>query len=334
MSSEEKVVPIKTSAADLLRARITEIAASASETDRNAVTKLVKRAENAEYSSDVITLTAGMCALLFLFHNSHNRPWSASWSEELARRMKAGNWKKNSMSAGFYKDGLLEDGQHRLAAAAISGTAWIVVLVFGVEQGSVDTIDGGRRRSGADHALLDGIADPTKKQAIIKAAASYFVRSGNAEAALKSEAEVKNAIEFNDGLLVQAIEIGVQSRERIPDPQLKESTASAIAYIMMKSEWPIQIIREKLAYFQQCGGSQLGENDPFFVTVKLLEDGRRRAAKGEKLTTNKEMAYVLLAFIEAAKGTKAVQKKRFVDAVKKSLPDPRYPGEATHEAAA
>jgi hypothetical protein len=333
-ASEDKVVPIKTSAADLLRAKITEIAAGAGEVDRNAVSKLVKRAENSGYSAEISTLTPGMCALLFLFHNSHNRPWSAGWSEELARRMKAGAWKQNSMSAGFYKDGLLEDGQHRLAAAAISGTTWTIVVVFGVEQGSVDTIDGGRRRSGADHALLDGIADPSKKQAIVKTAANYFVRSGNNAAALRSEAEVKTAIEANDALLVQAIEIGAQSRERVGSPQLKESTASAIAYIMMKSGWPMQSIREKLAYMQQSSGSTVSDNDPFFVTGQMLIASRAKTARGEKLTTNKEIGYVLFTFIETERGVKALQKKRIVDAVKKSLPDPRYPIDVAREVAA
>lgn len=334
MSAEEKVTPIKRSAADELRAQITEVAACATDKDRATVAKLIKRAEGSAYSSEVTQLNPAICALLFLFHNSHNRPWSAGWSMELARRMKAGAWKQNSMSAGFYKDGLLEDGQHRLAAAAISNVDWNVVIVFGVDHGSVDTIDGGRRRSGADHALLDGIADPSKKQAIIKTAANYFIRCGDKAAALKSEAEVKLAIETNDPLLVQAIEIGEQSRENVATPRVKESLASAIAYVMMKNGWPTQMIREKLAFFQQFQGSPNGENDPFFVAVKLLETGRSRAARGEKMTTAKEMAYVIEALDLSAKGIKAVQASAFKNAVKKTFPNPRYPGEAINQIAA
>ena len=334
MSTDENVIPLKKSLADEVRAQVTEVAAKASEKDRDAVAKLIKRAQGAAYGADTVELTAGMCALLFLFHNSHNRPWSAGWSLELSRRMKAGAWKLNSMSAGFYKDGLLEDGQHRLAAGAISGVTWTVIVVFGVDHGSVDTIDGGRRRSGADHAMLDGITDPSKKQAIVKTAANYFVRSGDASFALRSEAEVKAAIESNDALLVQAIEIAANSRQNVGTPQLKESVASAIAYVMMKGSWPTQVIREKLAYFQQSGGSTEGENDPFFVAVQLLDAGRKRAARGEKLTMAKEMGIVIFALIEAQKGTKAVQKKRFEAAVKKSVPDPRYPIDVAHEAAA
>lgn len=334
MTTEEKVVPLKRSAAEEVRAQLTDIAAKASDKDRADVSKLIKRAEGAAYSSDVVNLSATVCALLFLLHNSHNRPLSAGWSLELSRRMKAGAWKQNSMSAGFYKDGLLEDGQHRLAAAAISGVSWNVVIVFGVEHGSVDTIDGGRRRSGADHALLDGIADPSKKQAIIKTAANYFVRCGDAGAALRSEAEVKSAIEANDALLVQAIEIGEQSRENVATPRLKESITSAISYVMMKFGWPTQVIREKLAFFQQFQGSPDGENDPFFVAIKVLDSGRNRATRGEKITTAKEMAYVIEALDLSVKGIKAVQVSAFKNAVKKTLPNPRYEIEVAHEAAA
>jgi hypothetical protein len=229
---------------------------------------------------------------------------------------------------------LVEDGQHRLAAAALSGFTWTIIIVFGVDSGSVDTIDGGRRRSGADHAFLDGIMEPSKKQAIVRSSANYFVRSGNTAAALRSEQEVKLVIEANDALLDQAMEIGAQSREHLPDPMLKESTASAIAYVLMKSEWPVQTIREKLAYFQQSRSSTLGENDPFFVAMSLLADGQKKAARGERMTITREMGITILAIVEAQKGTKAVHKRKFSEAVKRSVPDPRYPIAAAHEAAA
>jgi hypothetical protein len=331
---DKNVVPIRKSLADEVRGQVTTVASNATEKDRNAVNALVANVTGAEFGARVETFSPGMCALLFLFHNSHNRPWNPGWTLELARRMKTGIWKKNSMSAGFYSNGKLEDGQHRLAAAAIANMTWVVALIVGVEPGSVDTIDGGRRRSGADHASLDGIQNPTKKQAIVRSTAAYFVRSGDSSAALKSEAEVKNAIENNDALLMQAMDIGAASRLNLSDPQLKESTASAIAYVLIKSEWPLQIIREKLAFFQQAGGSQLGENDPFFVAVSLLTKMRAKQARGEKLTLAKEMGYVILALVETEKGTRAITTKKFDQAVKKSVPDPRYPGAAVHETAA
>jgi hypothetical protein len=115
---------------------------------------------------------------------------------------------------------------------------------------------------------------------------------------------------------------------------LKETVASSIAYVMMKSNWPTQNIREKLAYFQQSGGSTLGENDPYFVAVSILAKARESKAKTERMTLAKEMGIVILALVEAEKGTKAIHKKRFMEATKKAVPDPRYPNPAAQEAAA
>ena len=334
--TENKSGSTKQSTADIIRQKLTTIAASASEQDRKAVDKLIRIAQDSgDLVSVVQTLTPAMCALIFLFHNSHNRPWSPQWTLEMVRRMENGLWRKNSMAAGFYTDGTLEDGQHRLAASALAGMPWTVAVVFGIEHDAIDTVDGGRRRSGADHAFLDGIIDPSKKQQIVKAAAAYFLRLGDKGAALRSEAEVKAAIEENDALLSQALEIAAQSRANLPTPLLKEGTAAAIAYVLSKAlpPWPTQTIREKLAFMQQAGGSALGENDPFFLAAKALDDGRKRSARGEKLTTTKEMGIVIFAFSEAERGQKAVHKRKLEAAVKKTVPDPRYPDDALLQAA-
>jgi hypothetical protein len=335
MNTEHGVTPIKRNIADDLRGQLTAIAAKADDHDRAQVNDLVARATGALFSADVHSLTPGMCALLFLFHNSHNRPWLPHWTLELARRMTAGLWEKNSMTAGFYDNGQTDDGQHRFAAAALSNTTWTTAVVFGVKQGSVDTIDCGRRRSGADHAGLDGIEEAGKKQQIVKTAAAYFMRAGVPSAALRSEAEVKTAIEANDRLLIEAMEIGAKSGENISEPQLRGNLASVVAYVMMKASprWPSQTIREKLTLFQASRGSVLGESDPFFLCAKELDEGRRNKARGEKLTVQKEIAVTIFALSEVEKGVKAIQRRDLKNALKKTLPDPRYPIAAAQAAA-
>jgi hypothetical protein len=322
----EKVVPIKRSLADEVRGEIAIAASKATEKDHKAVNDLIRRATNSAFSVELITLTPAMCALLFLNHNSHNRPWSPGWSLELARRMKTGQWKRNSMSTGFYNDGTVEDMQHRLAAAALADTTLTVPCAFGIEKDAVDTIDGGKRRSGADHAGLDGITDPGRKQAIVKAAANYLVRAGDAAAALKSEAEVKRAIETNDQMLAQAIELGEQSRHGIAGGgTLKQSSADALAYVLLKSGWPVQNIRDKLGMFQ-TGISTVSEDEPFYVAAKLIEARKKKAARGEKLTLAKEIGIAVFAMVETQKGVKAIQLRIVKAAVDgKTVPDPRFP---------
>ena len=324
--NSEKVVAIKRTLADEVRGNVAIATSKATEKDHKAVAELVRRATGASYSVEMVTLTPGMCGLLFLNHNSHNRPWNPGWTLELARRMKGNQWKQNSMAIGFYADGTVEDMQHRCGAASLSDTTWTVPCVFGVDKDAVDTIDGGKRRSGADHAGLDGITDPGRKQAIVKASANYFVKSGDGTAALKSEAEVKAAIEANDQILTQAIEIGEQSRAGIAGGGvLKQGSADAVVYVLLKSGWPVQSIREKLALFQ-TGVSTIGESEPFFVAANLIEARKKKAVRGEKLTLLKEIGIAIFAMVQTEKGVKSIQAKHVKAAVDgKTAPDPQFP---------
>jgi hypothetical protein len=334
MTEGEKVVPIKRSLADETRGQVAIAASHATETDHKAVAELVKRATGAPFSNDIVTLTPPMSALLFLNHNSHNRPWNPSWTLELARRMRAKLWKKNSMSVGFYVDGLIEDMQHRAAAAAIADYPLTVPCVFGIEKDAVDTIDAGKRRSGADHAGLDGIIDAVRKQQIIKAAAAYFVRAGDSSAALKSEAEVKTAIEQNDAMLAHAIEIGEHSRSKIAGGGvLKAAAADTFGYIGLKTGRTADAISNWLDAFQ-TGQSTLGEHDPMFVSAQVIERRRKRSAGKEKLNTTKEIGIAVFALLQTEHGVKSVQERHVKAAVDgKTVPDPRYTGEAAEEAA-
>lgn len=336
MNSQDKdnVVPIKRSLADEVRGQVAIAASHAVDADHKAVADLIKRAAGASFATEIVKLTPGMCALLFLNHNSHNRPWRPGWTLELARRMRTGLWKRNSMSIGFYVDGTVEDMQHRAAAAALSNTTWLVPCVFGVEKDAVDTIDGGSRRTGADHAGLDGIVDAMRKQAIVKAAAAYFVRAGDPNAALKSESETKAAIEANDQKLTHAMEIGEDSRAKIAGGGvLKASAADTLAYIMLQTNRTAQAARDWLAAFQ-TGISTLGENDPMFVAAQLIEARRKKASRGEKMNMTKELGIAVFALLQSEKGVKSVQTKHVKAAVDgKSVPDPRQSSDAGSQAA-
>jgi hypothetical protein len=332
--SEQKVLPLKRSIADEVRGQVAIAASKAAASDHKAVADLVKRATGAVYSTSLVSLTPGVAALLFLNHNSHNRPWKPNWTMELARRMRAGLWKRNSMSIGFYTDGTVEDMQHRIAAAAIAEYTLNVPCVFGVEKDAVDTIDGGSRRSGADHAGLDGIQDSPKKQAVIKSAASYFVRAGDLSAALKSESEVKTAIETNDQMLTHAIEIGERSRSKIAGGGvLKPSASDTMAYIMLRTGRTKQSTLEWLALFQQ-GISTLGENDPMFIAAREIESRRKKQARGEKMNLTKEIGIAVFALLQSEKGIKSVQPRHVKAAVDgKTVPDPHHSDTAGHQAA-
>jgi hypothetical protein len=310
---------------DDIRTQIIAIAATATPEDRRAVDEIIARATAAEPSSDVYKLTPPMSALIFLNHNSRNRDWRVERSLEFSRRMQERFWKYNGLSIGFYATGVLDDGQHRLAAAALAGHTLHVPIAFGVQLEAVDTIDGGGGvRHGADHAKLEGIGDAKRKQTVIVDAGRYFSKAGiTSFDVLKSETEINEAMRRNDALLTEALRIGDGSTENIVTPLLKGVQAAVIVYVTLKCGWPAANVKAKLALVQ-LRVSQDGENSPFFVAAKLIADSREKRAREQRLSPLKEVGVCIKAFIEAEAGVRAVQARMIKDAVKGQLPDPTY----------
>ena len=70
-------------------------------------------------SCEVVTVTPEM-ALRWLSNNPHNRPIRAERVEELAERIRCGEWKPNP-PVEVFDTGRLWNGQHRLSAIVRTG---------------------------------------------------------------------------------------------------------------------------------------------------------------------------------------------------------------------
>ncbi len=332
LATSQTATAMTATLSEQLRERIVAVSNRASEADRRSLASLIAEAKKGEFSVAIHAITPQMAALIFLHHNPHNRDWSPIWSEELARRQTGGQWRKNNATLGFYSDGVLADGQNRCASAALSSYTLTLGIVFGLDRDAITTIDNSRQRHASDAAKLAGIKDSKRKEALVRTVASYIARAGDKTSKLRSEFEIAQAIEADNVLLEDAIEIGVTSHENVVTPQLKDAQAQSVAYLMLKGGWPVQRIREKLALFQS-GVSKDGENAPFFVAGEVLAKAREGKAKRDKLSSIKELGVVMYAMVQTEKGVNAVQKQKFKDAVKKDLPSPIYPGDSFAEAA-
>jgi len=89
-------------------------------------------------------------AKMFLAKNSGNRPLSDGTVKRYAAQMTAGMWKFNADPVRLTADGELLDGQHRLSAIVASGKPQPMLVVYGVERSSFDTMDVGKKREAAD----------------------------------------------------------------------------------------------------------------------------------------------------------------------------------------
>src|SRR6266571_4522642 len=273
-------VAIKRKPEDELRERIANVATAATSEERRKVLDLVAEAKKGVYRPQAYDISSGMAAILFTEFNSHNRDWTASWTLELLRRIQRGLWKQINASLGMYDNGLLEDGQHRLAAAALAGGfVWEKITVqFGIKQDAISAQDSGHRRHASDHAKLDGIGNTRMKETILKSATSYLVRRGDKEAAMPSESELAAAIREHNAVL-------------------------------------------------NTGQSSSGENEPFFIAADIITKARAKVDTKDRLSTVREVALVIEVMNLTTLGVKASRKKALLDGIKKSLPDPAFPGE-------
>lgn len=85
-----------------------------------------------------------------------------------ARDMASGAWKFNGETIKFSTDGNLLDGQHRLNAIIQSGCTVKMMVVWGLDESSQDTVDIGAARTVADMLDMEGVERPKSGAAIAK----------------------------------------------------------------------------------------------------------------------------------------------------------------------
>ena len=115
---------------------------------------------------NVETITPDMAAFL-LRHNTKNRNLRRGHVDRIAQDIVQGRWVENGATIVIGADGVLIDGQHRLAAVVKAGVPIVSVVVRGVSAAAMPTVDSNIARSAADVAQLTGI---TNSNAVVGAA--------------------------------------------------------------------------------------------------------------------------------------------------------------------
>lgn len=92
-------------------------------------------------------------------HNTANRNMSRSKVAQYARDMCKGNWTASHQGIGFYEDGALSDGQHRLQACFETAIPLETFVTFGIPREAASGIDCHRARRMDDQIKIAGLAD-------------------------------------------------------------------------------------------------------------------------------------------------------------------------------
>ena len=310
----------KNPAAMAAEEKLLAVYGSATEQDRTAVTNLKKQAVGAAPGTQLVSFTPGMAALLFFDHNKQNRRWTHSLSEKYAKQITAGEWEFTNQGIGFLTTGDVGDGQHRLAAIALSGRTVPFQVTLGMDQKAIRVIDTGKARPPSDALEIEHLDDAKIKTRILQRAYSYLSKTDPSKKLDTNPAKIAAVYENND-LLVQSIMLGDNSVKGIAKPTFQAPEAQTLAFILLKGGWPSEHIVDKLAVFQ-LGQDLNGENTPLFIAAKQLE---REAAKRERVSMIGRFGAAIKAFLLDELGVKAVKASEIREAMKpKNLPNPTY----------
>lgn len=103
----------------------------------------------------LVTLTPQMARDLLAI-NSHNRPMRDGQVETLAGAIRRGEWKLTHQGIAIDENGVILDGQHRLAAVVRADQPVTMYLTRDVPRETMSVIDIGARRSVGDTLSLAG----------------------------------------------------------------------------------------------------------------------------------------------------------------------------------
>ena len=108
-------------------------------------------------------------ARLWMDHRSPNRKIDSAKVMAMARDMLAGNWRVTHQGIAFGPDGLLVDGQHRLAGIILADRPAEAMVTWNLPAEANLVIDDHRPRSGADVLSIEqGVAVDTLTVAILR----------------------------------------------------------------------------------------------------------------------------------------------------------------------
>lgn len=103
-----------------------------------------------------VTRVTPSLAEAWLAKNTHNRNLREGHVKGLAHDMSTGAWTFNGEAIKFAPDGTLLDGQHRLAAIAMSGATIEMLVINNVAPEYQHTMDTGSKRTPGDMLRLRG----------------------------------------------------------------------------------------------------------------------------------------------------------------------------------
>lgn len=129
-------------------------------------------------------ITPAIAAAYLDSSNTANRPMRPQHVRALASDMRAGLWQTTHEPVAFAEDGVLIDGQHRLAAIAQSGKTIEIAVARGCKRGTFHVVGCGATRTAGDTLSIAGETCSRRLASAVSAAITGESRNTVSRAAI------------------------------------------------------------------------------------------------------------------------------------------------------
>lgn len=245
-----------------------------------------------------VRLITPAIAEAFLNTMKHNRKLSTRNVTNLAEQMKTGLWKYDESPIRFNEEGNLIDGQHRMWALIEAEYSAEFLVLTGIEQAAMATMDTGKRRSFSDILSLEDGDIPQITSVAAATQAAYRWENGGRGSGLTAgggTTSVPNAVllEFfrdNRQRLIDVTRLANSATKRVRG--LSQSTL-ALAYWVLEG-----IDAADAVYFfdHLASGVGLNEGSPILALRGYLERATQGADLRAKLPLDLGLALVIKAW--------------------------------------
>jgi hypothetical protein len=237
-------------------------------------------------------ISSAAASVVFCDHNKRNR--NVSLSKVMLQRdaMNRGEWKLHHQGIAFYPDGTLADGQHRMAALALSQAAPLSFVVSSdFDKDAIDAIDRSARRTAGEALQMLGIEDGKAKATMARTVMEYIYEEQNGRRPSFTDPQVEKWVLDQEDTLSKALNVGRKSVENVSDPCLGQAEAATFACLMLIGGWGDQATVSYIASIQQ--GVATYPESPTVALSKLYLRAKINARRTDRLSKKAKIALAL-----------------------------------------
>lgn len=126
-----------------------------------------------EMTVEFTTISAQQAKHILKHYNKKNRKLSPAIAKKYIADMSNNEWEQNGDTLRFDREGILLDGQHRLAGQVESDTEQAYIIIYGLKPEVFDSIDNGKSRTNTDVIAMKGYENASSLSSLVRSIIGY-----------------------------------------------------------------------------------------------------------------------------------------------------------------